>query len=319
VKIAVLDDYQDAVRELSCFALLAGHEVTVFTEAAGPERLRDFDALVLNRERTRITAELVEELPRLRLISQTGRAGGHVDVAACTAAGVAVAEGVGSPVAPAELTWALVLAAARRLPQYAEALRTGRWQAADGGLGHVLHGRTLGIFGYGRIGSRVAGYGRAFGMQVLVWGRERSLAAAAADGFEPAPSQAALFERADVLTLHLRLTAETTGIVRLDDLRRLGPAALFVNTARAELVEPGALAIALGAGRPGAAAVDVFENEPAIADPLLRLPNVVATPHIGYVERDSYELYFEAAFRNVLEFEAGSYANVLNRDALQLG
>jgi D-3-phosphoglycerate dehydrogenase len=318
VKVAILDDYQDVVRTLDCFALLDGHDVRVLTEAARPGELEDVEAVVLIRERTTVDAAFLERAPRLELISQTARVGAHVDVDACTARGVAVMEGTGSPIAPAELTWALVLAGARRLTQYAELLRRGEWQrngleGTDGALGHVLSGRTLGILGYGRIGSLVACYGRAFGMDVLVWGRERSRETAASDGHEIAASQADLFARADVLSLHARLTGETRGAVGLADLRAMRPTALFVNTARAQLVEPGALLTALREGRPGAAAVDVFDEEPAPGDPLLELPNVVATPHVGFVERDGYELYLGAAFGNVVDFAAGRRDAVVNQ------
>lgn len=300
MRIAVLDDYQDVVRTLAAFALLDGHDVTVFTEAAPAAALEPFEALVLIRERTWITRELLDALPNLRVISQTSSAGRHIDRAACEERGIVIHETRGSPVAPAELTWALVLAAVRHLPEYMEALRDGRWQGSERSLGHVLDGGTLGIYGYGRIGSLVARYGNAFGMRVLAWGRERSLDAARADGFETAASPEQLFADSDVLSLHLRLTSDTARIVRADDLGRMKPTALLVNTARAELVEAGALAAALGAGRPGFAAVDVFDEEPTADDPLLRLPNVVATPHLGYVERDTYELYFGDAFRNLL-------------------
>jgi D-3-phosphoglycerate dehydrogenase len=304
MKIAVLDDYQDAVRGLRAFELLAVHEVTVFTEPVGVEELEPFEALVLIRERTSLGAEDLARLPNLRLIAQTGRVGGHVDVAAAAARGISVAEGIGSPVAPAELTWALVLAAARRLPQYVEHLRFGEWQQNGLGLGHVLRGRTLGIYGYGKIGSIVASYGRAFGMEVLVRTGEQSRLAAREAGDALAGSADELFERADVLSLHLRLTGETRGIVGAEQLARMKPSSLLVNTSRAGLLEPGALLEALRAGRPGFAALDVFDEEPTTGDPLLALPNVVATPHIGYVEQDGYELYFESAFRNVLDFAA---------------
>jgi D-3-phosphoglycerate dehydrogenase len=313
MKIAILDDHQDAVRSLECFSLLDGHEVRVFNEPFGSaDALAEFDALVLIRERTAVTAELLAQLPRLRQISQTGRVGRNIDVQACTARGIAVSGGVGSPIAPAELTWALILAAARRVPQYAERLKHSDWQQSGTGLGYALHGRTLGIYGYGKIGSRVAGYGRAFGMSVLAWGRAQSRAAAKSAGDAFAESAAGLFARSDVLTLHLRLDEETAGIVGADDFARMKSSALFVNTARAELVEPGALLRALERGRPSAAAVDVFETEPLRDHALLALDNVVATPHLGYVERDSYELYLRAAFENVLAFAAGHYDNVVN-------
>jgi len=328
MKIAVLDDYQDAVRRLNCFSLLEGHEVKVFNNTSRgigqlAIRLAPFDAVVLIRERSTMPAALLAKLPNLKLISQTGKVSGHVDVAAATAAGVAIAEGVGSPVAPAELTWALIMAASRRIVPYANNLKDGLWQTASinpalNGLGTVLKGRTLAIWGYGKIGRMIAAYGKAFGMRVLVWGREASLAAASADGFAVATSKAAFFEEADVLSVHLRLADATRGIVSATDLARMKPDALFVNTSRAELVETGALEAALKAGRPGRAAIDVYTSEPLPADaPLLRMPTVLATPHLGYVEQDSYELYFEAAFRNIVNFANGAPSNILNPEALQ--
>lgn len=315
MRIAILDDYQDAARGLDSFALLAGHDVTVLTEPlSDPSRIRDAEALVLIRERTRVTAELLDELPELRVISQTGPASTHVDLAACAARGIVVLESTGSPFATAELTWALVLAATRRLPRYAEELRRGNWQhngleGRDDVLGWSVRGRTLGIWGYGRIGSLVAGFGEAFGMRVLAWGRDASRAAARAAGHEVAESKEQLFEEADVLSLHLRLNDETRGLVTAADLARMSPTSLLVNTARAALVVPGALLAALAHGRPGFAALDVFEHEPVAADePLLWLPNAVCTPHLGYVERDSYELYLGGAFRNLVEFAAGGNA-----------
>ncbi|HEU5435758.1 MAG TPA: D-2-hydroxyacid dehydrogenase family protein [Telluria sp.] len=330
MKIAVLDDYQDAVRSLPCYALLDGHEVKVFTNTARGAgqlaiRLAPFDAIVLIRERTAMPKGLLEKLPNLKLISQTGKVAGHIDVAAATAAGIAIAEGVGSPVAPAELTWALIMAASRKIVPYANNLKDGLWQTASinpslNGLGTVLKGRTLAIWGYGKIGKMIAGYGNAFGMRILVWGREASLAAAAADGHAVAASKAAFFAEADVLTVHLRLAEATRGIITAADLALMKPSSLFVNTSRAELVEPDALENGLRQGRPGGAAVDVFMNEPLAADsPLLRMPTVLATPHLGYVEQDSYQLYFEAALKNVVNFAAGTPTNILNPAALKAG
>lgn len=327
MKIAILDDYQDAVRSLDCFGLLDGHEVKVFTSSARGAgqlaiRLAPFDALVLIRERTAFPRALLGKLPNLKLISQTGKVSGHVDVAAATERGIAIAEGVGSPVAPAELTWALVMAASRRIVPYANNLKDGLWQTASinpqlNGLGRVLKGRTLAIWSYGKIGKLVAGYAKAFGMRVLVWGSEQSRAAAEADGHEAAGSRESFFEQADVLTLHLRLADATRGIVTADDLARMKPDALFVNTSRAELVAPGALEAALRHGRPGWAALDVFTDEPLPADAeLLRMPTVLATPHLGYVEKESYELYFRAAFENVVNFANGTPTNILNPEAL---
>jgi D-3-phosphoglycerate dehydrogenase len=327
MKIAILDDYQDAVRQLECFNLLDGHEVKVFnssTRGLGQLaiRLAPFDALVLIRERTAFPRALLSKLPNLKLISQTGKLAGHVDVAAATEHGIAIAEGIGSPVAPAELTWALIMAASRKIVPYANNLKQGLWQTASinpelNGLGRTLKGRTLAIWGYGKIGRMVAGYGKAFGMQIMVWGSETSRAAAVADGFQAAPSRAAFFEQADVLSLHLRLNDATRGIVTADDLARMKVDALFVNTSRAELVAENALEVALQRGRPGYAALDVFTDEPLPAEsPLLKIPTVLATPHLGYVEKDSYELYFKIAFENVVNFANGKPTNILNREVV---
>lgn len=314
MRIAILDDYQNLVRGLDCFALLDGHDVTVFDRPMTGDALADalagFDALVLIRERTRLDDALLARLPTLDVISQTGKAGAHLDVAAAKARGIAVLEGEGDPTAPAELTWALVMAAYRRIPQYVSRLQSGVWQsdAVLGGpesIGRALHGDVLGIWGYGRIGQRVAAYGKAFGMQVLVWGSEAGRQRAAADRCLVADSQAAFFEQADVISLHLRLHEATQGIVGVDDLARMKPTALLVNASRAGLVQPGAIERALELGRPGQFALDVFEHEPLPADsPLLHHPRVLATPHLGYVERQSYELYFGSAFRNLLAWAA---------------
>jgi D-3-phosphoglycerate dehydrogenase len=327
MKIAILDDYQDAVRTLNAFTLLDGHEVKVFTNSTRglgqlAIRLQPYEALVLIRERTALSAALLAKLPNLKLISQTGKLAGHVDVAAATQRKIAIAEGVGSPVAPAELTWALIMAASRKIVPYASNLKDGLWQTASihqpfNGLGRVLKGRTLAIWGYGKIGKMVAGYAEAFGMNVLVWGSDASRAAAQADGREAADTRESFFARADVLTLHLRLADGTRGIVTADDLARMKPDALFVNTSRAELVAEGALEDGLKKGHPGTAAVDVFTSEPLPLDaPLLKMPMVLATPHLGYVERDSYELYFGAAFANVVNFAAGKPSGILNTEVL---
>jgi D-3-phosphoglycerate dehydrogenase / 2-oxoglutarate reductase len=310
MRVLVPDDYQDVVRTLDVFALLDGHDVTVLTGPPTPDDLAETEALVLIRERTPVDSALLERAPRLRVLSQTGRGTPHVDLDACAARGIELLLGGGAPVGPAELTWALVLAAARRLPQYAERLRAGEWQrngleGTDGALGHVVRGRTLGVLGLGRIGGLVAGYGAAFGMDVLAWGREASHTAAVEAGHTFASSQRDLFERADVVSLHVPLTAETRGLVTADDLAAMRRGSILVNTARAGLVAEGALAAALAAGRPAFAAVDVFDEEPAVGDELLRLPNVIATPHLGYVERDTYERYFGEAFRNLVDFAAG--------------
>jgi D-3-phosphoglycerate dehydrogenase len=303
MKIVIPDDYQDVVRHLDAFAKLSGHDVTIFNDTvkdvdALADRFKDADALVLIRERTQITDALLERLPRLKTIAQTGRGTTHIDTDACTRRGIRVTTGSGSPIAPAELTWALVMSAMRHIPDEVSGLRHGQWQSTS--LGRVLRGRTLGIWGYGKIGALVAGYARAFAMRVMIWGREGSLTRALNDGFETATSREQLFEQADILSLHLKLAKETRGIVKREDLARMKPDALFVNTSRAELLEPGALLAALQAGRPGFAAVDVFEDEPAINDPLVNLPNVLATPHLGYVEKDSYELYFDEAFDSLV-------------------
>ncbi|MCW5664504.1 MAG: D-2-hydroxyacid dehydrogenase family protein [Piscinibacter sp.] len=333
MNIIILDDYQDAVRKLKCAALLEPLNAKVFTNTVKgigqlSVRLRDADVLVLIRERTQFPRQLLEKLPKLNLISQTGRVGSHIDLETCTRLGIAVAEGVGSPVAPAELTWALIMAAMRRLPQYIGNLKHGAWQQSglksasmppNFGLGLVLKGRTLGVWGYGKIGQLVAGYGRAFGMRVLVWGSEASRLRAASDGHEAAENCEGFFEQADVLSLHLRLNDATRSIVTLDALTRMKPTALLVNTSRAELIEEGALVSALNRGRPGMAAVDVFESEPILqGHPLLRLENAVCTPHIGYVELDSYELYFRAAFENVINFINQNPTGIVNPDALRV-
>ncbi len=333
MNIVILDDYQDTVRKLHCASKLEAYPAKVYTNTVKgigqlSVRLRDADIIVLIRERTHLSRRLIEKLPRLKMLAQTGRIGAHVDVAACTERGIVVTDGAGSPIAPAELTWAMVMAAMRRLPQYIGNLKHGAWQQsglkaasmpANFGLGTVLAGRTLGIWGYGRIGQLVAGYGRAFGMRVVIWGREASRNQALVDGHEIAASREAFFEQCDVLSVHLRLNAETEGIVRLEDLNRMKPTALFVNTSRAELVEHDALIASLNRGRPGMAAVDVFESEPILqGHALLRLENCIGTPHIGYVEQDTYELYFGAAFDNVVNFIQGTPTNVVNPAALQV-
>jgi D-3-phosphoglycerate dehydrogenase len=333
MNIVILDDYQDAVRKLRCAEKLEAYPAKVFTNTVKGVgqlsiRLRDADVLVLIRERTVITRQLIEKLPRLKLVAQTGRVGSHLDVNACTERGIAVAEGVGSPVATAELTWALILAAMRRIPQYVSNLKHGAWQQAglkaaampsNFGLGMVLRGKTLGVWSYGRIGQMVAGYGRAFGMRVVVWGSDESRARAAADGFDVATSKTALFEAADVMTLHLRLSETSAGCVTPEDLACMKTTALLVNTSRAELIQPEALIAALNRGRPGMAAIDVFESEPILqGHALLRLENCICTPHIGYVEQDSYETYFSSAFDNVVNFIKGTPTNIVNPGALQV-
>ncbi len=333
MNIVILDDYQDAVRKLACTAKLEAYPAKVYTNTVKGTgqltvRLKDADVIVLIRERTHLSRQVIEKLPKLKLVVQTGSIGAHVDVAACTERGIVVAEGTSSPTAPAELTWALIMTAMRRIPQYMAHLKHGAWQQAglktasmpaNFGLGSVLKGKTLGIWSYGRIGQIVAGYGKAFGMRVLVWGNQPSLDLAKSHGFEVAESRSALFQQSDVLSLHLRLKEETAGIVRLEDLSRMKPTALLVNTSRAELLESDALIAALNRGRPGMAAIDVFESEPILqGHALLRLENCICTPHIGYVEQDSYEMYFGAAFDNVLNFIKGTPTNIVNPGALQV-
>lgn len=320
MRIAIPDDYQDCVRGLDCFARLAGHDVVVFNDnvkdiEALAGRFADAQALVLTRERTVVTAALLDRLPRLRLVSQTGKVAGNVDVAACTARGIAVAEGKGSGAATAELAWALMLASRRHLVAEANRLRRGQWQ---GFLGQELRGQRLGVWSYGRIGRQVAAFGKAFGMQVWVWGREGSVAEARADGFEVAPSRDAFFAQSDVISLHIRLSRDSTGIVTAGDLARMKPTALMVNTSRAELIAAGALVAALKAGRPGFAAVDAYESEPVLgaADPLLGLDNALCTPHIGFVEKDNYEAYFGTAFDNINSFFAGTPTGIANPEVL---
>ncbi len=321
MRIVIPDDYQNAIRSLDCFALLAGHEVTLHHDVQPASldelvaRFIDADALVLTRERTRIDAALLARLPRLRLISQTGKVSAHLDLAACTAHGVVVTEGRGSPVAPAELAWSLILAARRQLVPAIDAFRQGRWQV---NLGQAVAGQILGIWGYGKIGQRLARYARAFDMPVLVWGSAASREAAEADGHRVAPSREAFFAEADILSLNLRLSDSTRHGVTLEDLGRMKPDALLVNVSRAELIAPGALLQALDAGRPGFAAVDVYEQEPLLdpRHPLLTHPRVLATPHLGYVEKQGYELYFGDAFDNVVAFFNGAPKNVANPAAL---
>ncbi|MGK8221536.1 D-2-hydroxyacid dehydrogenase family protein [Achromobacter xylosoxidans] len=318
MNITILDDYFDTLRGLPCFRKLDGHAVTVWNDHvqdvdALAERLRDTEALVLIRERTQIRAPLIARLPKLRLISQRS-VYPHIDVDACTAHGVILSSNqhAGTPsYAAAELTWGLVLAGMRRIPQQVEALKNGVWQT---GMGRTLRGRTLGIYGYGQIGAEVARYGAAFGMKVLVWAREASRQRARDDGWDVAPDKQAFFEACDVLSLHMRLVPDTRGIVTAADLARMKPSALLVNTSRAGLIEPGALVQALRAGRPGMAAVDVFETEPLRdpKDPLLQLPNAICTPHIGYVTEDEYETQFSDVFDQIVSYAAGKPIHVIN-------
>jgi D-3-phosphoglycerate dehydrogenase / 2-oxoglutarate reductase len=322
LRVAILDDYQDVVRSLDCLAKLEGHDVTIWNDHVTDvdvlaRRLAEAEAIVLMRERTPVNETLLSRLPNLKLVSQNGHVP-HIDLAACTRHGVVVCSGVGGrpSYCTVELTWGLILSAMRNIPFESAALRAGRWQST---IGLGLRGRTLGIYGFGRLGSMVAQIGAAFGMKLLVWGRQGSLERAAAEGFAVAASNQALFEQSDVLSLHLRLNADTTGLIGPDDLARMKPTAMLVNTSRAELIQPGALVAALQSGRPGKAAVDVFEHEPLTNPdaPLLRLPNALCTPHLGYVERDNYEFGYGNAFDQILAFARGAPINVRNPDVLK--
>jgi len=321
MKVAILDDYQDAVRKLKCYAKAAGHEVTAYTDhvrdpAALAERLKDAEAVLLIQQRCPFPRAVIEKLPRLKVISQTGRNVNHVDVAACTERGIVVsAGGAGNPQAPAELTWALILAAMRSIPQEAAAMKAGRWQST---VGVGMKGRTLGIYACGKIGSIVAAVGRAFGMRVVCFGRQGSTAKAREAGYEVAASRDSFFETCDVISLHIPLNKETRGIVTAADLARMKPTALLVNTSRAGLIGDAVLAEALGKGRPGLAAVDVFDDEPVLGarNPLLALDNALCVPHLGYVEIDTYEMYFDAALDQINAFAAGKPINVANPEVL---
>ena len=322
MNITILDDYHDTIRTLSCFSKLAGHKVTIWNDHTKDvdklaKRLKDTEALVLIRERTPIRTPLIERLPKLKLVSQRS-VYPHIDLPALTQCGIILSSSQhpGRPsYGTAELTWGLVLASLRQIPQQMAALKAGKWQVD---VGYGIRGKTLGIYGYGRIGSVVAGYGKAFGMKVLVWARETSLATARADGYSAAPNKEAFFEECDVISLHMRLVDATRGIVTADDLARMKPTALIVNTSRAGLIAAGALVDALRAGHPGMAAIDVYEEEPLIdtKHPLLNMDNVVCTPHIGYVGRDEFEIQFTDIFDQILAYAAGKPINVINPEAL---
>jgi D-3-phosphoglycerate dehydrogenase / 2-oxoglutarate reductase len=319
MQILIADDYQHATARLACVAKVAAHGLFVAGDLAREpdidRHLAAAEALVLIRERTNVDAELLRRMPRLRVIGQTAKIGRNLDLAACTAAGVAVTEGVGSPIAPAELAWLLMMAARRRFVGAVDGLYRGAWQTT---IGAAMHGAVLGVLGYGKIGKLIAGFGRAFGMQVQVWGSERARSEARAAGLVAAASRAQFFADADIVSVHLRLTPETKGSVGAVDLAQMKPDALFVNTSRADLVPPGVLEAALAAGRPGFAALDVFEAEPIYdpAHPLLQMKNVLCSPHLGYVELGSYELYLGSVFDNLLRFDAGDRSHVINPQAL---
>lgn len=321
MKIAVIDDYQDAFRKLDCYARLKGHEVAAHhVTEKDPEKLaqllKDAEAVILTQQRSAFPRAVVERLPKVKLISQTGRNANHIDLAACTEKGIIVsAGGAGNPNPTAELTWGLILAALRRIPQEVQRMKDGKWQ---GSVGIGLAGKSLGVYAYGRIGSLVAGVGRAFGMKVVCWGREGSIAKAREAGFGIAANREEFFENADVICLHLPLNKETRGIVTAQDLARMKPRALIVNTSRAPLIADGALVAALKQGRPGLAAVDVYEVEPVLGanHPLLEMDNVVCTPHLGYVEQGTYESYFGAAIDHILAYAEGKPINVMNPEVL---
>jgi len=322
MKIAIIDDYQDAFRKLECAGKLAGHELVAYTDtekdpAKLAARLQDVEVLVLTQQRSKMPRAVLEKLPKLKLISQTGRNANHIDMAACTEKGVVVsAGGAGNPNPTAELAWGLIIAALRRIPQEAQRLKNGQWQ---GSVGSGLSGRTLGIYAYGRIGSLVAQVGKAFGMRVWCWGRDGSTAKAKAAGYEVAPSREAFFSESDVISLHLPLNDGTRGIVTAEDLARMKTTALIVNTSRAPIIAKDALVNALKAGRPGRAGIDVYEDEPVMsaAHPLIGMDNVVCTPHLGYVEERTYESYYGTAVEQILAYIAGQPINVANPEVLK--
>ncbi|AFD08142.1 D-2-hydroxyacid dehydrogenase family protein [Solitalea canadensis] len=320
MKIAILDDYQNAVKDLNCFQWLKDYDVTILTETEKntillAEKLKNIEILVLIRERTQINEDLLSKLPDLKLISQTGKIANHLDLPACTQHKVAIAEGIGSPIAPAELTWSLIMNTVRQVPAAIEDFKNGKWQT---NIGSTIYGKTIGIWGYGKIGKMVAGYAKAFGAKVLVWGSENSRINAVNDGFESAKSKEDFFRLADVVSLHLRLNDKTAGIVKETDLLLMKPTAALINTARAELIEEGTLLKCLKTGRPGFAGVDVYENEPIYDSnyELLQMKNVVCTPHLGYVEKSGYELYFAKAFENAINYINGNPTNIANPEVL---
>jgi len=320
MKITILDDYQHIIDKLDCFSIIRNQEVQILhaTEKdveALAQKLADTDILVLTRERTPIDGALLSLLPNLKLISQTGKISNHLNLADCTKYKVAVAEGVGSPIAPAELTWALLMNTVRQIPQAIEGMKNGKWQI---NIGSTVNGKTIGIWGYGKIGQKIAAYAKVFGAKVLVWGSEASREKAVADGFEKAESREAFFKTSDIISLHLRLTNETFGIVKGSDLLSMKEHSVLINTARAELIEKGKLLECLKLGRPAFAGLDVYDEEPVYDRnfELLKFPNVICTPHLGYVERNGYELYFGKAFENVVNFINGHPTNIANPEVL---
>jgi len=320
MKITILDDYQDVIRKLKCFEMLKGYNVQIINQTEKDfqvlaSKLYDSNILVLTRERTKINDALLSLLPNLKLISQTGKISNHLNLEDCTRNSVAVAEGAGSPIAPAELTWALLMNTVRQVPQAIAGMKNGQWQV---NIGSAIYGKTIGIWGYGKIGQKIAQYAKAFGADVLVWGSDTSREKAVNDGYNEAVSKEVFFKTADIISLHLRLNEKTTGIVREDDLMLMKEGSVLINTARAELIEKGALAKCLALGRPSFAGIDVYEEEPIYNKDfeLLKMPNVVCTPHIGYVEKDGYEIYFGKAFENVLNYMNGKPTNIANPQVL---
>ena len=321
MKIAILDDYQDVFRTLKCYPRLKGHDVAVYHDSVKEpaklaERLNGADAVVLLQQRTPFPSAAAEKVTTLKIISQTGRNVNHIDVEACTRKGILVCgAGTGLPNHTAELTWGLIFSVLRHIPEEVQQLKAGKWQTT---IGTAVVGKTLGVYAYGRIGSIVARAGRAFEMKVIGWGREGSTAKARADGFEVAASREVFFETADIVSLHLPLNKETRGIVKYADLARMKPTALIVNTSRGPIIEKDALVRALKEGHPGFGALDVYDDEPVLGGdhPLLKMKNVVCTPHLGYVDRDTYEKYYGAAVDNILAFAEGKPVNVLNPEVL---
>lgn len=320
MKITILDDYQHAIEKLDCFKLLKGQDVQILHEtekdpAKLAEKIKDAEIVVLTRERTEIKDELLSQLPKLKLISQTGKISNHLNLDVCTKHRVAVAEGVGSPIAPAELTWALIMNTVRQIPQAIEGMKNGNWQI---NIGSTIHGKTIGIWGYGKIGKRIAQYAKVFGAKVLVWGSENSRDEAVKDGFQSAGTKQFFFENADIVTLHLRLTPQTQEIVKEIDLMSMKENGCLINTARAELIEKGALLKVLKSGKSIFAGLDVYEEEPVYDKDfeLLKMTHVVCTPHLGYVEQNGYELYFSKAFENVVQFINGNPVNIANPEVL---
>lgn len=318
--ITILDDYQNVIKELECFSALQNQEVQIINSTEKnievlAQKLKNTEILVLTRERTQVNGALLSLLPNLKLISQTGKISNHLNLADCTKYKVAVAEGIGSPIAPAELTWALLMNTVRQIPQAVEGMKNGKWQI---NIGSTIHGKTIGIWGYGKIGQKIAQYAKVFGARVLIWGSEPSREKAVADGYEKAESKEMFFETSDIITLHLRLTEKTIEIVKESDLLSMKENSVLINTARAELIEKGKLLKCLTLGRPTFAGLDVYENEP-IYDrnfEFLKLPNVICTPHLGYVERNGYELYFGKAFENAINFINGNPSNIANPEVL---